>query len=165
LVLIPTLLPRSPTTPTDSSFHLRILAKISFLPNLDNRSAMDLQRRKMVLQLREINPANRSRVHCVYFAYYHVIPDTLLAVCSTSTRAVVLPWMRSSPILGCRMPTCVGRKKEESVITLLVIPMFWSPAVRLRHHLRSRGRRESKPGRGVALKAALSHVSCLRSFG
>jgi hypothetical protein len=33
---------------------------------------------------------------------------------------------------------CVDRMKEESVITLLVMPTSWNPAVRLKHHRRSR---------------------------
>jgi hypothetical protein len=150
----------SPTTPTGSSSHLRIQAKISSSPSLDNRSVTDLERRRMVLPLREIRPPNRSKVHCVYFAYYRVIRDILLVVCSTSTRADVLPWTKFLPILGFKMPTCVDRRKVDSAITLLGIPMFWSPAVRLRHRPRSRGR-----GRGMAMKATPRHAIHLWSFG
>jgi hypothetical protein len=150
----------SPTTPTGSSSHLRILAKISSSPNLDNRSAMDLERRRMVLPLQEIRPPNRSKARCVCFACYRVIRDISSVVCSTLTRADVLPWTKFLPILGFRMPTCVDRKKVDSAITLQGTPTFWSLAVRFKHRPRSRGR-----GRGMAVKATPRHAIHWWTFG
>jgi hypothetical protein len=146
----------SRTTHTDFLFRLLMPIKSSFSLNLDNPSSAGTQDRKVALRhLRETSQA-RSRARCVCFAYCRAKLGISSAVCLISTLVGVQPWMRFLPILGCRMRTCVDRKKEGNVITRPIIITHSNLAVAPKQHQRSRARLDIWHKRGTVSRASLS---------